>query len=72
MTHATCPSCRLRFSRISAATTTTCPFCSGPMAEAPARDVLGHRLIETSVFVGDGVADAPARPIPLRPPADER
>jgi hypothetical protein len=68
MTHATCPSCRLRYSRVAASTTTTCPFCSGPLTIGAARDAIGHRLIETSVFVDDTL-DAPALPIPLRPRA---
>jgi hypothetical protein len=71
MTHATCPGCRLRFSRNAAATNTTCPFCSGPLTTGSARQAVGLRLIETFVFI-DQRPVAPARPIPLHPRTGSR
>jgi hypothetical protein len=47
MTRLTCPSCRLRFAIVSAATLTTCPCCAGELqAVASAQATLGFRLFE--------------------------
>jgi hypothetical protein len=49
MTQACCPSCRLRFSRASAAHIETCPRCTQPLHRiASARDALGYPLFDIS------------------------
>jgi hypothetical protein len=54
MTHVSCPSCRLRFTPVAAASLSTCPSCDGPLqAVASAERVLGFRLVSA-----DGAADA--------------
>jgi hypothetical protein len=68
MTRLTCPSCRLRFASVSAATLTNCPSCAGELqAVASAEAALGFRLSE----VGDPPAALPvAVAIALPTPAD--
>jgi hypothetical protein len=49
MTQACCPSCRLRFSRASAAHLETCPRCTQPLHRiASAQDALGYALFDIS------------------------
>jgi hypothetical protein len=46
MTHVHCPTCRLRFTPVAAASLTVCPTCSHPLeAVASAEQVLGFRLV---------------------------
>jgi hypothetical protein len=66
MTHVSCPSCRLRFTPVAAASLSTCPSCDGPLqAIVSAEQVLGFRLVTAE----EGAAAAPiavavALPIP--------
>jgi hypothetical protein len=49
MTHACCPSCRLRFSRGAAASLDACPRCTQPLHRtAVAEDALGYSLFDIS------------------------
>jgi hypothetical protein len=59
MTRSCCPSCRLRFSRVTATTLRHCPFCAGPVAQVSAADLVGFRL----VAVDDLMTDEPAMPV---------
>jgi hypothetical protein len=60
MTRLSCPSCRLRFTTVAAATLTTCPDCGRELrAVASAQAILGYRLFE------------PADPMPAAPIAVE-
>jgi hypothetical protein len=45
MTRSSCPTCRLRFTRVTAAHLAACPFCAQPLQDDPAADVLGYRLL---------------------------
>jgi predicted nucleic acid-binding Zn-ribbon protein len=54
MTHACCPTCRLRFDRAAAAYLMACPQCGGNLDQVSgARHTLGFRL-----FGHDDLADA--------------
>jgi len=47
MTQTSCPSCRLRFTRASAAHLDACPECTQPLDRtATASDMLGYRLFD--------------------------
>jgi hypothetical protein len=47
MTRLSCPSCRLRFNTVAAATLTTCPDCGRDLdAVTSAQAILGYRLFE--------------------------
>ena len=45
MTRNSCPSCRLRFTRVTASHLAACPFCAQPLQSVPAADLLGYRLL---------------------------
>jgi hypothetical protein len=45
MTRSCCPSCRLRFSRATAAHLRSCPFCAGPVDMLPASAIIGFSLV---------------------------
>jgi hypothetical protein len=53
MTRSCCPSCRLRFSRATAAHLAACPFCAQPLELFPASAALGFKRIAV-----DGLASA--------------
>jgi hypothetical protein len=70
MTRTCCPSCRLRFSRETAARLTACPWCAGQLDLLAADAVLGFRLtaldeVPTDIDL-DGAAGAT---VPAWPPA---
>ena len=67
MTHVTCPGCELRFTRIAAATMTSCPFCGGPLASAGAAGLVGYQLAEPVVSLDD-MRDVLSGVLPLPPP----
>jgi hypothetical protein len=66
MTHVSCPSCRLRFTPVTAARLSACPACDRPLeAVASAERVLGFRLvIEDDNLEAWPTAVAVALPIP--------
>jgi hypothetical protein len=45
MTRSSCPTCRVRFTRVTAAHLAACPFCAQPLQTEPAAAVLGYRLL---------------------------
>jgi len=45
MTHACCPSCRLRFTRAAAAHLVACPSCGEPTRSVASGLTLGYRLL---------------------------
>jgi hypothetical protein len=45
MTHACCPSCRLRFTRAAAAHLVACPLCGEPPRSIATELTLGYRLL---------------------------
>jgi hypothetical protein len=72
MTQSCCPTCRLRFSRVTAAHLVTCPFCAVTLTSLPADAALGFRLLAMDGLAGDpldepSVAVAVALPPPERP-----
>lgn len=44
MTRLCCPSCRLRFPRVSAAYLVSCPRCTQALEPIAAQDALGYQL----------------------------
>jgi hypothetical protein len=63
MTHACCPSCRLRFTA-AAAYLDACPACGEPPQRASAADALGLRLITADeMFEVFPAAAAAAMPV---------
>jgi hypothetical protein len=69
MTQACCPSCRLRFSRSSAASLESCPRCTQPLHRiASAQDALGYQLFDIAdPSPALPVAGAVALPVPGPP-----
>jgi hypothetical protein len=53
MTRSACPTCRLRFSRVTAAHLAACPFCAGPLQDLAPADVLGFRLLSLEPLLDD-------------------
>jgi hypothetical protein len=73
MTRSSCPTCRLRFSRETAAHLAACPFCAQPLQNLAATDVLGFRLLSVEPLLGDDPAVARAVALELpRTPAPPR
>jgi hypothetical protein len=68
MTRSCCPSCRLRFSRVTATTLRHCPFCAGPVEQLAATALVGFRLVAVDDLLTDepdiAVAVAVALPVP--------
>ena len=69
MTRSSCPTCRLRFTRVTASHLASCPFCAQPLQAVPAGDVLGYRLLSIEPLLAqepaavarlDAAADAAA------------
>jgi hypothetical protein len=72
MTRSCCPSCRLRFSRATAAHVVACPFCAAPLQDLPAAALLGFRLIALDALLADDeLAEAAAVALPV-PPSSSR
>jgi hypothetical protein len=68
MTRSCCPSCRLRFSRATAAHLVACPFCAAALQDLSASDLLGFRLIALDPLLADDpVAEALAVALPVPP-----
>jgi hypothetical protein len=68
MTRSCCPSCRLRFSRATAAQLVACPFCATALQELAPSAVLGFRLIALDALPADiQVAEALAVSLPVPP-----
>jgi hypothetical protein len=68
MTRSCCPSCRLRFSRATAAHLKACPFCAQPLDELPASAALGFKRIAVDGLVStEAAAIAVALPVPQDP-----
>jgi len=73
MTRSCCPTCRLRFSRATAAQLGRCPFCGQPSRDASAAEVLGFRLMAIDPLVApDATAVAVALAKPRAPEHDHR
>lgn len=72
MTHVCCPSCRLRFTRASAAHLVACPHCGEPPHVVPhATSVLGFRLVsEPPLAVDLAQPDAVAVALPVPGPGE--
>jgi hypothetical protein len=68
MTRSCCPACRLRFSRATASSIRSCPFCAGPIAEVSAAEAIGMRLVAIEPLLHDEPA-AIARTIAFLPPS---
>jgi hypothetical protein len=58
MARSCCPSCRLRFSRATAAQFRSCPFCAGPVHVLPASAVVGFSLVAIEPLLGEDHAVA--------------
>jgi predicted anti-sigma-YlaC factor YlaD len=72
MTQTSCPSCRLRFTRGSAAHLDACPECTQPLDRtASASDTLGYRLFDIA-DPRPALPAAIAMALPAPPPARER
>jgi hypothetical protein len=75
MTQACCPSCRVRFSRASAAQFDACPHCALPLDRtAGPADVIGYRLFDIADPVPAlpaAVAQAIAKAMPIASPPHE-
>jgi len=76
MTRSSCPTCRLRFTRVTAAHLSACPFCAQPLQAEPAAAMLGYRLLSIEPLlmadpVGLQALDVVA-PIELGRPRDRR
>ena len=69
MTRSCCPACRMRFSRATAASLRSCPFCAGPIHLLPADAVLGLKLVAIEPLLDDepAIAQSVALPVPLDP-----
>jgi hypothetical protein len=73
MIRSSCPTCRLRFTRATAARLASCPFCAKPLQNEPAADVLGYRLLSIEPLLGpepDALATLDIRPpyaLPTQP-----
>jgi hypothetical protein len=72
MTQSCCPTCRLRFSRATAAHLVTCPFCAAPLATLAADAALGFRLLAMEGLAADLPLDESSltRAATLPPPPD--
>jgi hypothetical protein len=70
MTRSCCPSCRLRFSRATAAQLVACPFCAQPLQVLGAADALGFKRIAVDGLAGGEPAEAQAIAVALRAPQD--
>jgi hypothetical protein len=74
MTRSCCPSCRLRFSRATAAQLVACPFCAQPLQVLAASDALGFKRIAVDGLAGgdpvEAQAIAVAMALPPRAPQD--
>jgi hypothetical protein len=68
MTHACCPTCRLRFNRAAVAHLADCPHCGGLLARlAGAHEVVGFRLAHADGLVAPPIASAVALTRPVLP-----
>jgi hypothetical protein len=73
MTRSCCPSCRLRFSRATAAHLAACPFCAQPLEQLTASAALGYKrmavddLASTDAVAEQAIAVAVALPVPQEP-----
>jgi hypothetical protein len=67
MTHACCPSCRLRFTATAAAHFDACPACGEPPQRLRADEVLGLRLVTV-----DEIAEAFPVAAAIAMPVDDR
>jgi hypothetical protein len=67
MTRSCCPTCRVRFSRATAASTRSCPFCAGPIHLLPVDAVLGLKLVAIEPLLDDepSLAQAVALALPI-------
>jgi hypothetical protein len=72
MTRSCCPSCRLRFSRATAAHLVACPFCAAALQDLSPTAVLGFRLIAHDALADDPVAEALAVSLPVPPRRPEQ
>jgi hypothetical protein len=68
MTRSCCPSCRLRFSRATAAHLVACPFCAAALQDLSPSALLGFRLIALDgLLADDPAAEALAVSLPVPP-----
>jgi hypothetical protein len=67
MARSCCPSCRLRFSRATAAHLRSCPFCAAPVHLLPASAILGFSLVAIDPLLDD--EPAIAETVALLPPS---
>jgi hypothetical protein len=71
MTRSCCPTCRLRYSRTTAAHFTACPFCAQPLQDLPVAAVLGYKLIANDALLADESASDVALSVALPRPEDD-
>ena len=69
MTRSCCPTCRLRFSRATAAELVACPFCAAALEVRPPAALLGFRLIALDALLAD---DQPAEALAVSLPDPDR
>ena len=73
MTRSCCPSCRLRFSRATAAHLVACPFCARPLDQLAASQALGFKRIAVEGLAtadpveAQAIAVSVALPVPQDP-----
>lgn len=72
MTQSCCPSCRLRFSRMTAAHLVACPFCAVPLQNLSADAALGFRLLAMDGLAADEPLEAPTVPLSVALPPPDR
>lgn len=70
MTRSCCPACRMRFSRATAVSLRSCPFCAGPIQTLPAEAVLGLKLVAIEPLLDERPEPAIARSVALPVPLD--
>jgi hypothetical protein len=72
MTQSCCPTCRLRFSRVTAAHLVTCPFCAAELASLSADAVLGFRLLAMDGLAAETPLDEPSVALSVTLPPPDR
>jgi hypothetical protein len=72
MTQSCCPSCRLRFSRATAAHLAACPFCAVPLQNLRADAALGFRLLAIDGLVDEEPMHEPVIPFSVSLPPPDR
>jgi hypothetical protein len=71
MTRSCCPTCRLRFSRATAAHLVACPFCAQPLDLLPASAALGCKRIAVDGLASPDPLEAQAIAVSLALPVGQ-